>query len=529
MKQAITPTSEQYDAVDAYDTGDNLCIVAGAGAGKTSTLILLGERAKVRRRDAIYLAFGKPAALDAEKRMPPNVTVKTFNAFALGQLPDFGYKTVRSRLIQKMPPLSRWESAQVPRHMEKSVMDALAMPSGVSKKYLPHLILSEWTKRFCNSMDTEITMGTAPVGTMLECVGVHPGETPTVTQLDTARGYLMAMLPIVRRAWDKAADPHSMVPLTHADYTKIWALCSPQINFDDVYFDEAQDANSLMVGILLLQQAQIVSVGDPNQQIYTWRGAVNAMDAMPATIKTSLTQSFRFGESIAGFANYVLDEFCRSDLKIIGSGKTGAASETQKVYLHRTNIALINRLTNTQGRTSRVHVVGGVAESVSMLRGMQELYERGRSGHSWLRSFSSWDDFIDYSSGSGEDMGVLLRAANNGQDIVRLIDMMESTSKTAQDADTLLTTGHKSKGLEFDTVILDADFFSVRKSEEKPGDKDLGGGERGDTVDEWTEKYKEAIEGERANLLYVAATRAKRLLTIDSTFANRMDIPKSYR
>jgi hypothetical protein len=38
----MTPTDEQLAIIDAYRTGRNLVIEAGAGTGKTSTLKMLG-------------------------------------------------------------------------------------------------------------------------------------------------------------------------------------------------------------------------------------------------------------------------------------------------------------------------------------------------------------------------------------------------------------------------------------------------------------------------------------------------------
>lgn len=49
-------------------------------------------------------------------------------------------------------------------------------------------------------------------------------------------------------------------------------------------------------------------VGDPYQQIYSFRGAVNALSSVPATHTFHLTQSFRFGPEIGYAAHCVLEE-----------------------------------------------------------------------------------------------------------------------------------------------------------------------------------------------------------------------------
>ena len=61
-----------------------------------------------------------------------------------------------------------------------------------------------------------------------------------------------------------------------------------------------------MLGILLKQKStQVIYMGDAHQQIYAWRGAVNAMQQLPLP-ESRLTTSFRFGDEIAQVANYLL-------------------------------------------------------------------------------------------------------------------------------------------------------------------------------------------------------------------------------
>ena len=51
----------------------------------------------------------------------------------------------------------------------------------------------------------------------------------------------------------------------------------------------------------------VILVGDPNQQIYQFRGAVNALHSFDADRTFYLTQSFRFGPEVAFAANCCLD------------------------------------------------------------------------------------------------------------------------------------------------------------------------------------------------------------------------------
>ncbi|MGT2491441.1 UvrD-helicase domain-containing protein [Cupriavidus basilensis] len=96
-----------------------------------------------------------------------------------------------------------------------------------------------------------------------------------------------------------------MASISHAVYVKAWQLSRPRIPADFILFDEAQDADGLMLSVLRAQSSLVVYVGDPYQQIYEWRGAVNAMDHIKAPEK-GLTESFRFGPAIASLASRML-------------------------------------------------------------------------------------------------------------------------------------------------------------------------------------------------------------------------------
>src|SRR5260221_7806201 len=68
---------------------------------------------------------------------------------------------------------------------------------------------------------------------------------------------------------------------------------------------------------------RLISVGDPAQQIYAWRGAIDAMDAFDGH-QLTLSQSFRFGPAIADEANKWL-ELLGSDLVIRGTDSVPSA------------------------------------------------------------------------------------------------------------------------------------------------------------------------------------------------------------
>ncbi|CAB4067861.1 FBXO18 [Lepeophtheirus salmonis] len=118
---------------------------------------------------------------------------------------------------------------------------------------------------------------------------------------------------------------NTSVPITHDGYLKLWQLRQPNlqtiVSHDVLLIDEAQDINPTMLDIINHQSTAKVIVGDPNQQIYSFRGAVNLLKEFKSSKKFSLTQSFRFGPEIAFVANCCLEHLKKNDERTLVGGR----------------------------------------------------------------------------------------------------------------------------------------------------------------------------------------------------------------
>jgi hypothetical protein len=79
----ITATPEQVACDEAAQRGITLAIQALAGTGKTSTLVMI---ANGTTRTGIFLAFNKGIVVDAERKLPRNVTARTVHSVAYQQV-----------------------------------------------------------------------------------------------------------------------------------------------------------------------------------------------------------------------------------------------------------------------------------------------------------------------------------------------------------------------------------------------------------------------------------------------------------
>ena len=120
----------------------------------------------------------------------------------------------------------------------------------------------------------------------------------------------------------------SACPATHDCYLKVWQLSKPDLKAAVILFDEAQDSNPLLLDIVLQQKSQIILVGDPHQSIYSFRGTINALEVVDIP-EYQLTQSFRYGKSIADLANRIL-ALKKAKTEIKGFGNNSIIESTGK-------------------------------------------------------------------------------------------------------------------------------------------------------------------------------------------------------
>lgn len=476
--KAFAPTSEQVHALELFATGNSLAIEAGAGTGKTSTLILLAESTDRRGQ---YIAFNKAIVAEAGGKMPGNVACSTAHSLA--------YRAVGAKYGDRLRQSRRMRSIDIANHLGVQPVrldledgDGKPRTKIIGAGFLGGLVMSAITK-FCQSADLEPTRRHVP---FIEGIDrVEDG----VRSYDNNNAIARILEPALAKAWADLTDLHGNLPFRHDHYLKLWQLSDPKIAADFILFDEAQDANPVMVAIVAAQtHAQLVWVGDSQQQIYTFTGAVNALANVPADSKAYLTQSFRFGQAVADEANEIL-ELLEAELRVVGTESiqsTVGPVASPDAILTRTNAVAVRTVLELQRAGQKVALVGGGDDVVRFARAAQELMDTGHTDFPDLACFESWDEVRIYVE--EDEQGGELRL------MVKLVDDFTVATILAalsgmireQDADVIVSTAHKSKGREWNAVQLAGDF--------PPG----------------------TTSDDELRLLYVAITRAKRDLDIES-------------
>lgn len=227
--------------------------------------------------------------------------------------------------------------------------------------------------------------------------------------------------------------------------------------------------------------------------IYGWRGAVNAMEKIKAEERV-LSKSFRFGQDLADFANYIINP----SQPVVGFEKvdTKIGQVTAKKYTHifRTNGGLLDEAINltAAGVTCKADI--DTRKFESMLRSAIALRNNDQKNikDELITMYNKWEDLVEEAEDSPELKRIVL-IINSGKQWLYL-NTIAKMKRVPKEYDVLLITGHKSKGLEWDDVIIADDFATDMVIK----------GDQGDG------KYDQ----QEVNLFYVACTRAMGTLQI---------------
>ncbi|MFE3449648.1 UvrD-helicase domain-containing protein [Nonomuraea sp. NPDC059194] len=456
------PTIEQAAILEAARQGDDLVIEAGAGTGKTSTLKMVAA-ASMRR--GLYLAYNRAIADDARASFPASVQCATAHSLA--------FRAVGHQFAHRLNG-PRLPAREVARFLKIPAVLDLGAHALTSVKVAR--IVMDAVAAFCHSSSDE------PAWWHIHDIPGLDVDPYAMTQLR------QAVLPMVVKAWEDLISLDGKLKFTHDHYLKMWALGRPVLPAELVFLDEAQDANPVIAQVVEDQSSQTILVGDQSQAIYGWRGAVDAMESFEGA-RFQLSQSFRFGQKIADEANVWL-ELLDAPLRL--TGNPAKDSGLGVVYpgdaiLCRTNAGAIGQAMAALGSGLRPAMVGGGDDIRRLARACQDLRNGRGTEHPELMAFSSWAEVKEYAEhdAGGADLKTLVKLVDSHgpERILKVVDQLVDE----HNADVKISTGHRAKGREFETVRLASDW-------NEPYDKD------GNLVPA------------EAMLTYVAVTRAKQVL-----------------
>jgi F-box protein, helicase, 18 len=267
--------------------------------------------------------------------------------------------------------------------------------------------------------------------------------------------------------------------------------------------DEAQDINPVTSAFVLAQAKRhgprepvsILLVGDSHQQIYSFRGAKDTLKKIKTSKTLYLTQSFRFDNNIARVANMVLRTFKNEKNKIVGTPVNRQLKPNwdpgKHTIIARTNAGVFDQAAKLSNK-KKIGFMGGVeGYRLNTIKDVYHLYanSHGRIFDRYIKRFKSYRALKSYAE-TVEDFELLsvCKVVETYQySIPQLVDTIKATAVATDKADIILTTAHKSKGLEWENVLMLDDFATLVADDKLIDPSEL--------------------EPDEFNLIYVAITR----------------------
>ena len=437
MLDKLSPTSEQLEVIRLVrETKDNLLINALAGTGKTTTLEMIVATAK--ESPILCLAFNKKIAEEMTKRFPSTCLVRTFNS--LGH--RIWAKTCVKNL--KLDP--------------KKVQAVLGeMLKTIKKEDRREASEAYWD--IIHAVGYAKSVGYIPEGKfpsakrLAECPAFHASleERPTAFIASIIDEVLTES---IKQAYDGLIDFNDQIYMP-----ALFGGTFPR--FPLVLIDEAQDLSPTNHALLhKLCKGRVIAVGDPWQSIYGFRGALQqGMGQLQSHFtmhETTLSISFRCPQRVVEEARWRVPSFKWTNegghVERIGSLAPSAIPETAAIIC-RNNAPLFRCAFSLLSRGRSVSVAGSDI-GPRVVGTMRKLADASATRSDTLSHIQSWlDQKRDKGSTTADDMAAcMVIFAEHGETLGQAIAYAEHLF--AQRGSIRLLTGHKAKGLEFDTVYF---------------------------------------------------------------------------
>ena len=261
------------------------------------------------------------------------------------------------------------------------------------------------------------------------------------------------ILGYAKKYWKDVTSADGQITVSQDQMRKRWALARPRLNeegwgivpVDTLFIDEAQDTPPVLAKVYSDNKSygvQLVVVGDPDQAINGFTGAINYMDDVGPEMQTHLPleKSYRYGPEVADIANRFL-QFKQSLGRVFGGGRKSEIvqnMEDPKAILTRTNAGMLGHVWEEMvDKGRKVGVPQGTKQDLKhLIKSAQALKFR------W-KNFQMHDDFAEYDSWEE-----FTKAAMSGDDAVaaknfRIFGQVDFDQMTAM-IDNLIETNPKA-------------------------------------------------------------------------------------
>jgi len=479
-------SKEQTDIFDWFqNSAGNLVIEAFAGTGKTTTIKEAFQYAPENR--ILYAVFNKKNQIEAKGKISDGrVDIRTLHSL--------GFSYIKSVYPSAKPDDSvewgRIESALNGFNASRETISAIFKTVSFAKNTKINPSLNDI---HCIIDDRDIDIGNE------------------LTEIEFAEH----VLEVLRLSKEHLEDWQHRISFDDMVWLPV-ALDIVKPRYDLVVVDEAQDMNIPQLTMAkLAAKGRIVVVGDSRQAIYGFRGAVqNGMGMMTVTLqakKLLLSTTYRCPKVVVREAQKIVPQYQAAPSAPTGrleSVKSADGAQIGDVILSRLNAPLMPLALRflRRGTPARIEGRDIGAQLLTIVQSLKATSLEDFTGKldTWknkqlkkLTGKRNFEKKIEQINDIAETLSALADDAQSVIDIGTKISNLFQDSKANSIPAVLLSTVHKAKGLEWDTVYLLRDTFLRENTTEEQ------------------------------NIYYVAVTRAKKNLWIVADAAQEVVKPTS--
>lgn len=489
-------TKEQEDIINAKE--HSFKINAVAGSGKTTTLLEYAKRNL--NLNILYLAYNKSLQVSLQEKLNEynltNMNVSTIHALAYNKIEAYRYNLAHDLKVQVIERvLCDYEEKINQRRNYYPIPEYIAL-------------IKDLVNFYCNS--SLIALDIKLIDTYKKQSDLSAKILELINK-DQSR-VLAHLKHILSNMKNKNIDA------THDFYLKMFYLnkkVSSNLGYDLILVDEAQDISDVMIGIVEAQECRRVYVGDSFQQIYSFRYAINALNKIDLP-SYELTHSFRFSNEFAKILqknlNTLYKENNKQSLKISGTTNTTISGvevvdqDKQFTVIARSTFGLIQEIVQYIHGDKKIYFEGGYGSYSFMNQTVYSIFyikqkKNEKITLDELKDFESISELEQFAKDTkNQDYLNIIKFINTYGDNIFEINkkIKEKLVSKKEEADIIFTTTHKSKGLEYDQVVMTSDFISKKE------------------ISNPKNKLSHLRINEELNIYYVAATRTKKAINLAS-------------